>query len=115
LCRYARLQRFQQGHLPGLRRGHFRLFEGFPDRRRQLSGLLIAGGAELVKGLLDGGVGGLPQCTLLITAQHPSGQSPAGRIGEQSDQPRPKVIHDEWHTSSLLLLWHAVQPRTQMK
>jgi hypothetical protein len=47
--------------------------------------------------------GGLAQRTLLLTSQHPRGQLLTARISEQPDQPRPKVIGDGHHASSLPL------------
>jgi hypothetical protein len=47
---------------------------------------------QLLDGKRDGGSGGLPQRTLLLGAQNPSGQPLPPCIGEQADHPGPEVI-----------------------
>ena len=101
LCGDSRLQRLQQRHLPSQHRVRRWLPEDLADHHRQLLSLLTARWGQLRCGGLNSGRGGLAQRTLLITAQHQRDQLLAAGIGEQPDQPRPKVIGDKHHPSSL--------------
>ncbi len=102
VCGDACLQCLQQCRLPSHRRGWHRLTEDLTEHHRQLP-LLPATRTELGRSRLDGGRSRLAQRTLLITAQHQRGQLPTACVGEQTDQPRPKVIGDKHHASSLPL------------
>ena len=60
---------------------------------------MILHDVEQVSGRLQGCQSG--NGSLLISAEHQRGQLPAPGVGEQPDQPRPKVIRHKHHVSSL--------------
>src|ERR1019366_8843259 len=64
-----------------------------------LSSLTIR--AEFLCSEPDSGRSSLPQRAFLLAAQHPGSQPPAASIREQPKEPRPKVVSDEHHASSV--------------
>ena len=98
---YPRLQRLQQRGLPGQRRARRWLAEHLTHHHRQLPRPATTRRRQFRSGGLDSDRGGLPQRTLLITAEHQPGQPPAAGIGEQPNQPPRQVIRHKHHASSL--------------
>jgi hypothetical protein len=95
------LQPLQQHFRPGPGGYGLRVAEDLADYHRGLPGLLTTRRAELGSGGLDGGGCGLPQRTVLLTAEDQLGQLLTARISDLLDQPGPESINYENHVSSL--------------